>query len=68
MEGIITIVCAIPCFYFLPDSYEQARWLNEQEKEIMRRRVENEKIYAAQEKFDWAEIRRGLLSPRIYLK
>ncbi|KIV93764.1 hypothetical protein PV10_04955 [Exophiala mesophila] len=45
IEGIITVVIAIACFWLIPNHYETAYFLNEDDKKIMRRRAELTESY-----------------------
>ena len=39
IEGILTIIWGLVCFYLVPSSYETALFLNEDDKEVMRYRA-----------------------------
>ncbi|OAA65398.1 high-affinity nicotinic acid transporter [Niveomyces insectorum RCEF 264] len=40
IEGIVTIVFGLACFYLVPSSFEKAYFFNEEDKKIMRYRAE----------------------------
>lgn len=40
IEGIITIVFGLACYYLVPSSFENAYFFNNEDKEIMRHRAE----------------------------
>lgn len=46
VEGAITIVVAVCCVFLIPENYESAYFLNEEDKEIMRKRAEETKSYS----------------------
>lgn len=45
IEGIITVIIAVACFWLIPNHYETAYFLNEDDKKIMRRRAELTESY-----------------------
>ncbi|OIW29028.1 retrograde regulation protein 2 [Coniochaeta ligniaria NRRL 30616] len=46
IEGIITVVYAVSCFYFIPKDYETAYFLNDEDKALMRVRAEEMEAYS----------------------
>ncbi|KAK8035135.1 hypothetical protein PG993_010130 [Apiospora rasikravindrae] len=46
IEGIITVVWAFLCVYLVPQDYETAYFLNEEEKNLMRLRAEETNAYS----------------------
>ncbi len=46
IEGLITIVFAVACFFLIPKSYETAYFLNDDDKKVMRLRAEQSEAYS----------------------
>ena len=46
IEGIIAIIFGLACYYLVPSSFENAYFLNEHDKEIMRIRAEQTHHYS----------------------
>lgn len=83
IEGIITIVVAAGCYFFLPNSIETASFLSPEEKalgiaRLRRDRPVNHTTSAdggfdantsphSHEKLEWSEVRRGFLSLQTWL-
>ena len=45
IEGIITVIVAVACYWLIPNNFETAYFLNENDKKIMRRRAELTESY-----------------------
>ncbi|CAF3778009.1 unnamed protein product [Rotaria sp. Silwood1] len=56
IEGIPTIIVAICCFLFLPDSPEHARFLSNEEREIEIRRMNNDAGASINHSFSWSQV------------
>jgi MFS family permease len=71
VEGIISIVVGIATIFLLPDNFETAWWLCEEEKVIMRARNENARLYqgksATNDVFDRAEVKLAFRDPKVWL-
>lgn len=67
IEGCASVVIAIAIFFLLPDDFEHARFLNEEEKQMMRIRAEINARYNGRPDFDWAEVKRAVLDPKLYI-
>ncbi|PGH09889.1 hypothetical protein AJ80_07599 [Polytolypa hystricis UAMH7299] len=67
VEGIISIVLGCICLLSLPKSAENAWFLNEEEKAVMRARKERDAIYKGEEKFEWKYVKMAFLDPFIYV-
>lgn len=66
LEGIPSCVCAILCFFFLPDFPETASWLSNEERHLATKRIKG--IAAlGHAKITWKEAKETLLDWRIYL-
>lgn len=46
IEGSVTVVVAIGCYFIIPKDYTSAFFLNEEEKAVMRRRAEQAEAYS----------------------
>lgn len=69
MEGIISFCLAPITFLWLPNTVNEARWLDQSEKDLMSVRLERNKgVYDADERFSWSEIVRCLKDPKLYLQ
>lgn len=67
IEGIASVVVAIGVFFCLPDSFETARFLTEDDKALMRIRAEINSRYNGKPDFDWKEVRKALTDPKLYI-
>ncbi|KAI0128270.1 major facilitator superfamily transporter, partial [Xylariales sp. AK1849] len=68
VEGLISIVVGVMAVFLLPDNFETAWWLREDEKAIMRVRHEQSKVYLGEsETFDKAEITLAFKDPKVWL-
>ncbi|CAF1267643.1 unnamed protein product [Rotaria sordida] len=56
IEGIPTIIVAICCFFFLPDSPEHARFLNSKERDIEIRRMNDDGGASINHSFAWSQV------------
>ncbi|TPX12396.1 uncharacterized protein E0L32_006808 [Thyridium curvatum] len=68
VEGVISIVVGILALFLLPDNFEVAWWLKEDDKALMRVRAEQVKIYAGEsEVFDKHEVKLAFKDPKVWL-
>jgi MFS family permease len=71
VEGIISILVGIATIFLLPDNFETAWWLNEDEKALMRARHENQRLYQGKstttDAFDKKEVRLAFRDPKVWL-
>ncbi|KAI2677803.1 hypothetical protein DTO012A7_3628 [Penicillium roqueforti] len=67
VEGIMSAVISIATFFLLPNNYETAYFLNEEEKELMRMRMQQSARYADTEEFDFKEVWKTLKDPKSWL-
>lgn len=72
LEGILTVLIAVTLPWTLPDSPETASFLAQEEKDIIRQRLEQDSGTAAgtvqtNEKFQWKYLRAALSEWRLYL-
>ncbi|KAM0712547.1 hypothetical protein Q7P37_011644 [Cladosporium fusiforme] len=67
IEGCASVVVAFITCFFLSDDFESARFLNEEDKALMRIRAEINSRYNGRPEFDWAEVRRAVMDPKLYI-
>ncbi|SMQ51012.1 unnamed protein product [Zymoseptoria tritici ST99CH_3D7] len=68
VEGLISIAVGFACLALLPDSPETARWLNEDDKKLMRIRHQQVSIYQGEsEVFDRQEVKLAFTDPKVWL-
>ncbi|KAJ3498482.1 hypothetical protein NLG97_g1087 [Lecanicillium saksenae] len=67
IEGCATVLVSIFVFFMLPDNFETAKFLNEDDKRLMRIRAEINARYNGKPEFDWAQVRRAALDPKLYI-
>lgn len=65
VEGLLTVFIGLCSAIFLPNSIETARFLTQPEKEHARYRLGEQS--SANERFDWAEVRRGIFNVQVWL-
>ena len=68
IEGLFSIFCAIVVWFGLPNDITKAYFLNRRERELMRIRREQAKMYNGSEEFDWAEVKNAVTDPKIYIR
>ena len=67
IEGCLSVAIAMGVFFSLPDDFESARFLNAQDKELMRLRAEISARYHGKPDFDWKQVRAAALDPKLYI-
>jgi MFS family permease len=67
IEGVATVAVAIIVYFLLPDSFEEAMFLNEEDKKLMRIRAEINKRYNGHPEFEWKEVKKALKDPKLYI-
>lgn len=67
IEGCASVLIAVFTFFFLPDNFESARFLNEDEKAMMRVRAEINARYNGKPDFDWGEVKKAVCDPKLYI-
>ncbi|CAN9391466.1 unnamed protein product [Alternaria alternata] len=72
LEGAITVVFGIICFFFMPDTPAAAGFLSDEEKEWALRRMRldaggSTEVDVEDEKFSWYWVRMALKAPQTYL-
>ncbi|KAK0623998.1 MFS transporter-like protein [Immersiella caudata] len=71
IEGIITVLFGIVCFFFMPDTPALARFLTDEEREWALRRMRidasgSTNIDVDQEEFDWFWFKMAVKAPQMY--
>ncbi|EGV66391.1 hypothetical protein PSN45_003013 [Yamadazyma tenuis] len=66
IEGAISAV-AVVCLYWLPDDPAHAKFLNQEELEVMAIREEQRKFYMGSDKFDKKEFVLAIKDPKLYM-
>ncbi|KAJ5729293.1 uncharacterized protein N7483_003801 [Penicillium malachiteum] len=66
LEGLPCILVAIAIFFFLPSYPENAKWLTDEEKEILRSSF-GENIPRGEDKLSWQDAKETLQEPRLWL-
>ncbi|QQK41798.1 Sucrose/H+ symporter, plant [Penicillium digitatum] len=74
IEGLLTFVCEVLSFFFLPNILESASFLTTEEKELEGNRLILDSLgllggslTPEAESFKWSEVRRGMLDPQVWL-
>lgn len=67
LEGALTMLVGLVFFFLIADTYEDARYLTEEDKAICRLRDQQEAVFSKDEGFSWVEVRKALTDPVIYL-
>ncbi|WVW78056.1 hypothetical protein I302_100007 [Kwoniella bestiolae CBS 10118] len=67
IEGALTIGVGFIVAFFIPDKYEDARYLDERQMFLMKVREAQEAAYSQDTGFSWIEIRKALTDPVVYL-
>lgn len=71
VEGLISIVVGFAMVFLLPDNFETAWWLNEDEKALLRARHEKERLYQGKsmtrDAMDKGEVKFAFLDYKVWL-
>lgn len=68
VEGLISVAVGIACLCLLPDNFEKAWWLNENDKNLMRIRNRQAAIYQGEsETFDREEVKLAFKDGKVWL-
>ncbi|KAI4939261.1 uncharacterized protein J4E92_000545 [Alternaria infectoria] len=71
VEGLISIIVGVATIFLLPDNFETAWWLNEDEKALLRARHENERLYQGKsmttDALDKSEVKLAFRDPKVWL-
>lgn len=68
IEGVISCAVGFAFIFLLPDSFESAKWLTAEDKELMRIRAEQGRVYQGEsENFDRTEVKLAFQDPKVWL-
>lgn len=67
MPGIVTVVLAVPVFLFIADFPEKAKWLQGEELEMVKARLEMDRGEDIKEKLTARKAYRALIDPKVWL-
>jgi MFS family permease len=67
IEGCASVLVAIVAYFVLADDFESASFLNEEDKSLMRIRAEINARYHGDQEFNWADVKRAVLDPKLYI-
>jgi MFS family permease len=67
IEGCASVLIAIIAYFTLADNFESASFLNEEDKSLMRIRAEINARYNGDQEFNWADVKRAVLDPKLYI-
>lgn len=67
IEGCGSVLIAALIFFLLPDDFENAKFLNEHDRQLMRIRAEINVKYHGKPQFEWAEVKKALKDPKLYV-
>ncbi|KAI8800895.1 major facilitator superfamily domain-containing protein [Cladochytrium replicatum] len=67
VEGLLSIVVAVPGFFLLPDYPTNTRWMNEEHKRVALKRMEAQGNNVQYTGYSWAVVKNLLIRPYFYL-
>jgi MFS family permease len=67
IEGCASVLVSISIYFLLPDNFETARFLNEEEKALCRLRAEINSRYNGKPDFDWGEVKKAATDFKLYV-
>ncbi|KAL4953736.1 MFS transporter [Aspergillus filifer] len=67
IEGSISVLVGIWVWFGLPEDPSTASFWTEEEKTVMALRAEQRASYMGDERFDWKEVQRALMDPKVYM-
>lgn len=67
IEGIFSILVGLAVWYGLPNDPNNAYFLNDKDKHLMKIRAKQRAAYMGSEDFSWQEIKLAFLDPKVYL-
>lgn len=59
LEGIISLTGGVMAYFGLPDEIEDAWFLNDEDKDLVRQRHEMSRVFHGNQNFSWREVRRA---------
>lgn len=67
IEGIASVAIALLVYMVLPDNFENAKFLNEDDKKLMRIRAEINARYNGKPDFNWHDVKLAVQDPKLYM-
>lgn len=67
VEGLITIIFGLFIPFLLPDDPDSAKYLNQDEKALMRARAANDAIYVGKTHFEWKQVRAAFRDYKLWI-
>ncbi|RDW89649.1 hypothetical protein BP6252_01681 [Coleophoma cylindrospora] len=67
IEGCASVVIAAGIYFCLPDNFETARFLNEDDRKLMRIRAEINARYNGHPEFEWKEVRKAVTDLKLWI-
>lgn len=68
VEGLLSIAVGFGCLFLLPDDYEKAWWLNDDDKQLMRIRHQQAALYQGEsDTFDKEEVKLAFKDGKVWL-
>ena len=67
VEGCVSVAVALLVYLFLPDSFETARFLTDDDRQLMRTRALLNQRYNGRPDFDWGEVRKAVTDPKLWV-
>ncbi|KAF4856215.1 putative transporter [Colletotrichum siamense] len=68
IEGVVSLAVGLAIIVLLPDSFETAKWLTNDDKNLMRIRAEQARVYQGEsENFDKTEVKLAFMDPKVWL-
>lgn len=67
VEGCASVLVAIIAYFALADDFESASFLNDEDKSLMRIRAEISARYNGTPEFNWADVKKAVLDPKLYI-
>jgi cation transport ATPase len=68
VEGILSVAIAFALWIGMPDSYENAKFLNEEDKELMRlRSIKHDRYMRSNESFDKKEVMKAFKDKKLWI-
>lgn len=67
LEGILTAVVAVSCYFFISNYPDTAGFLTERERKVIHTRLKNDGDATDKEAFDWSEVRRAVGDVKVWM-
>jgi predicted MFS family arabinose efflux permease len=66
-EGLFTVVVAIGAYFFIHNYPSTAKFLTDNERDVIERRLKADSDATNDEAFNWTNVRKALTDPKVYL-